>query len=110
MAEKRDEVEHASQDLRIEYERRLAERNRALERWSKTDRRVADIRLAVFCICVVLALFVYRGWAVGPIWIGLPGAAFVALVFAHEPIRRASDRARRAVGYYSRGLARLDGR
>ena len=35
---------------------------------------------------------------------------FVALVLAHEPIRRAGDRARRAVEFYAKGLARLDGR
>ena len=40
----------------------------------------------------------------------MPGGVFVALVFSHEPIRRASDRARRAVEFYSKGLARLDGR
>ena len=31
-------------------------------------------------------------------------------VLSHEPIRRAGDRARRAVDFYSKGLARLEGR
>ena len=35
---------------------------------------------------------------------------FVALVVSHEPISRAGDRARRAVDFYAKGLARLDGR
>jgi hypothetical protein len=110
MADPGGQASHAQQDLRAVYQRRLADRNRSLERWSITDRRVADLRVALFCVCIVLAFFVYGGWGLSPYWIGLPGAAFVALVLAHEPIRRASDRARRAVQYYSRGLARLDGR
>ena len=62
MTEKRDEGSHGPENLRAVHERRLAERNRALEHWSKLDRRVADIRLAVFCAGIVLAVLVYRGW------------------------------------------------
>jgi len=110
MAEERDDVSHGPEDLRAVHERRLAERNGALERWTKLDRGVADIRLAVFCAGIVLAVLVYRGWVASAWWLALPGTVFVALVFSHEPIRRAGDRARRAVQFYSRGLARLDGR
>ncbi|MFI5458951.1 MAG: DNA mismatch repair protein MutS [Isosphaerales bacterium] len=110
MAERRDESSYGLEDLRAVHERRLAERNEALERWTKLDRRVADGRLAVVCAGIVLAVLVYRGWGASAWWLTLPGAVFVALVFSHEPIRRAGDRARRAVQFYSRGLARLDGR
>jgi len=110
MAEQRDGFSHDPEDLRAVHERRLAERNRALERWSKLDRRVADARLALVCAGLVLAILIYRGPVLSAWWLALPGGVFVAFVFCHEPIRRASDRARRAVHFYSRGLARLDGR
>jgi hypothetical protein len=110
MPEQSGDVSQGLAEIRTVYERRLADRSGARERWSKTDRRVADIRLALFGVCLALALLLYRGWGFSPYWISLPGLAFVALVLAHEPIGRASDRARRAVHFYSRGLARLDGR
>ncbi len=110
MVEERDEVSHATANLRAVYERRLAERNDALKRCSKLDRRVADARLVVFCAALLLAIFVYRGSVPSAWWLALPGVVLTALVLAHEPIRRASDRARRSVQFYSRGLARLDGR
>jgi hypothetical protein len=110
MAEKRYDGSNGVQDLRALYLGRLTERNEALERWTKLDRQVADIRLGVFCAGVALAVLVYRGWVGSPWWLALPGTIFLAVVFSHEPIRRAGDRARRAVAFYSRGLARLDGR
>jgi len=110
MAETRDDVSHGPEGLRAVYERRLAGRNQALERWTKLDRRVADARLAVFCAGLVLAIFIYRGSGPSAWWLTLPGVVLVALAFVHEPIRRAGDRARRSVQFYSRGLARLDGR
>jgi MutS domain V len=98
------------EDIRAVYEHRLAERNRALEKWTHRDRRVADARLAVFVILVVLGFLIIRG-ATFPIWWpAVPGAVFVALVLVHEPIRRRADRSRRSVQFYSNGLARLDGR
>ena len=110
MIDKRDEDSLGPGDLRGVYERRLAERNGALAVWSKADRRVADARFALFGVCLVLGLLVYGGSGLSPWWLTLPGGMFVAVVFAHEPIRRASDRARRSVQFYSRGIARLDGR
>jgi hypothetical protein len=97
-------------DLHAVYRDRLAQRHRALEIWTARDRRVADARLALFVATLVLGFLVYRGTVAG-IWsLALPGGAFVALVLSHEPVRRAGDRARRAVEFYSKGLARLEGR
>jgi hypothetical protein len=97
-------------DIRPIYERRLEERNRALEKWTRRDRRVADARLAVFVILVVLGFAYLRGAAFSIWWLAIPGLAFAALVLGHEPIRRRADRSRRSVQFYSNGLARLDGR
>ncbi len=77
----------------------------------RRDRRVADARLVVFAVgalpwpCLILPRAASSPW-----WLAVPAAVFVALALSHEPIRRAGDRARRAVDFYSKGLARLEGR
>ncbi|MFI5458950.1 MAG: hypothetical protein ACHRXM_26275 [Isosphaerales bacterium] len=50
-----DESSHGPEDLRAVHQRRLAERNGSLERWTKLDRRVTAGRLALFCVCLVVA-------------------------------------------------------
>ncbi len=81
-----------------------------LEQCTRRDRRIADARLAAFVVLVVLGFLVVRGAGIPLWWLALPGAIFVALILVHEPVRRAADRARRSVQFYSNGLARLDGR
>jgi hypothetical protein len=97
-------------DLHATYQRRLDERSLAFGRWTKRDRRVADARLAAFAAALVLAIAIYNGLRISRWWPIVPGGIFVALVLSHEPIRRAGDRARRAVDFYAKGLARLEGR
>jgi hypothetical protein len=92
------------------YTQRLAERTHERERWSYWDRRLADLRLAVFIGVVIGAVWLYQGSRAAAIWLATTGGLFVALIVAHEPIRRRADRARRAVDFYTRGLARIDGR
>jgi hypothetical protein len=92
------------------YRQRLDDRNRSLELWTTRDRRVADLRLLVFLVLVALGVWVYRGAGFSYWWLVAPGIVFVALVFCHEPIRRAGARARRSVQFYASGLARLEGR
>ncbi len=92
------------------YRRRLDERNRALDRWTHRDRRVADARLAAFLVLIVIGILVYRGSIAHAWWLALPGAVLAALVLGHEPIRRAGDRSRRSVEFYANGVARLEGR
>jgi hypothetical protein len=98
------------QNLHEVYTRRLAERKKALEAWTNRDRRVADGRLVVFAAALVLGFVIYRGLVASPWWLVFPAGIFVVLALSHEPIRRAADRARRAVDFYSKGLARLEGR
>jgi MutS domain V len=97
-------------DLGTVYQERLGERSRARERWTRLDRRIADARLVMFVMGVLTAALVYRGAGISSWWLAVPGGLFVALLFFHEPIRRRGDRARRAVEFYSKGLARLEGR
>lgn len=81
-----------------------------MARWERADRRVADARLAVFVAALVLAVGVYQwGW-VSAFWLLAPALAFLALLLAHEPIRRRASRSRRAIEFYKRGLARMEDR
>jgi hypothetical protein len=97
-------------DLRAEYGRRFEDRRAAKERWSRLEERVADVRLVVFCAGAVLAFFIYRMHWPSPFWIILPATLFVLLVTVHEPLRRRSQRASRAMEFYSKGVARMEDR
>ena len=99
-----------SRELHATYSRRLAERHHALDVWTRRDRRVADARLGCFAAALALGMLIYGGLVASPWWLAVPAVAFVVLALSHEPIRRAGDRARRAVDFYSKGLARLEGR
>ena len=97
-------------DLHAEYARRLATHERARERWDRIDARVADLRLVAFAVAAALAAVIaFRG---GPSWwwISAPAGALIALVLAHEPIRRRAEHASRTIEFYRRGLARMEGR
>jgi hypothetical protein len=97
-------------DLHATYRRRLDERSRALDQWTTRDRRVADARLVAFVAALGLAAAIYNGLRMNWWWLALPAGIFAVLALSHEPIRRAGNRARRAVDFYAKGLARLEGR
>jgi hypothetical protein len=108
--QKVEEHAAAQDDLREEYQRRHDERRGARERWSRLEQRVADARLALFSAGLMLAFFVYRMHWPSALWLIVPLLAFVALVLVHEPLRRRSRRAGRAMDFYAKGLARMDNR
>jgi len=93
---------------RDEYTHRLDDRLEAERRLSVRERLVGNGRLAVFFLAVALAYFAFGPRTVSPWWLVVPGVAFAVLLFVHEGVVRAMYRARRAVSFYRRGLARLD--
>ncbi len=97
-------------DFRGEYQRRHDERQAARERWSRFEQHVADARLVVFSAGLMLAFFVYRMHWPSALWLLIPLALFIGLVVIHEPLRRRSGRAGRAMDFYAKGLARMDDR
>src|SRR5262245_31796923 len=72
--------------------------------------RLADGRLAMVGLAVLLAWLsfgrhlIHAGWIAGPILL------FVALAILHDRVLLARDRARRATAFYNRGLARIEDR
>src|SRR5262245_58252144 len=60
------------------YRERLDERNRALERWTTRDRVIADMRLVVFLVLVIIGFLLYRGVGISVWWLALAGVVFGA--------------------------------
>src|SRR5688572_17665555 len=96
-------------DPSAEYRARLARWRARLEAESALDARLAGARLFVFGAAVALAVAASRtSWSA---WLLLaPAAAFVALAVYHDRVIRARDRSASLVGFYERGLARLEDR
>jgi hypothetical protein len=90
-----------------EYRARLDARCAARDALTAADARLAHARLATFFSGVVLALLAWRFAA--SLWSLLaPVAVFVWLVRSHARVLRARELAIRGIGFYERGLARLE--
>lgn len=80
---------------------------------ARLDRRDAAIawgRLGAVAAAAALAWRSLASGALHPAWLLLPGAAFLALVSAHERTFQARSRARRAAAFHAAALERLAGR
>lgn len=93
-----------------------AEYEKRLERWqgivARDDRLfhvLGNCRLGVAVIAAVLAWIAFGNGILSGWWLLLPAAGFVGLVVVHERIFRRQEFGRRAVRYYERGLARVEG-
>ena len=91
-----------------EYQNRLTERQAVAERDEKRFRRIGNARLATGILGVIVAFFVFGETVLSPWWLVIPVAAFLALVVIHARVVDRMERARRAVAFYQRGLARLE--
>jgi hypothetical protein len=92
-----------------EYCRRLDDRRTQREALTAADARFAYGRLATFFSAVVLALLAWRGLL--SFWLLLaPVIVFIWLMRGHARVLRARELAIRGMGFYERGLARLEDR
>jgi hypothetical protein len=89
---------------------RLQIRRADAVRWLGFDRRISNLRLAVFGGIAAAAWFVFGAESLGVTWLALAIAAFVILLPIHDRVIRARERASQAVAYYERALARLEHR
>ena len=92
-----------------EYRQRLRERQATLARWNAIDARVSYARLATFAAGAALAVLIWGNIVTGWVLVA-PVVVFVALVMYHDRVLRARDAAARAIGFYERGLARIEDR
>src|SRR5688572_33401551 len=81
-----------------------------VQRYDRLDHVVAQLRLVIFGLAVVIAWFAFGQRNVSPVWLALPAILFVALVIYHETVLRSWKRAKRAVAFYEKGLARIEDR
>jgi hypothetical protein len=91
-----------------EYQRRLTERSEVAERQAQQFRRIGNVRLGTGIAGVIMAFFVFGETVLSPWWLAIPAALFSVLVVIHARVVERLERARRAVGFYQRGLARLE--
>jgi hypothetical protein len=93
-----------------EYARRLEARRQTVQRYNQLDRAVARLRLAVFGLLLAIGWFALRERSLPLVWLLLPLLLFLILVVCHERVLRNWKRARRAVAFYEKGLARIEDR
>lgn len=95
---------------REEYARRRSLRQAACARDHRRHIRIGNARLALFVSAAALGWAVLRHPAVSPWTLLLPACAFGLLAFRHGRVLGRLERSRRAVAFYERGLARIEGR
>ena len=94
---------------RAEYSQRLAERQTALAREDRQHRTLGNLRLWLFAAMALILWLALARHASSVFWAIVPLAGFIVLVIRHQTVLRRMQCAQRAVDYYTRGLARLDG-
>jgi MutS domain V len=95
---------------RAEYERRVAARRLLAAERERTHAVTGISRFVVAAAGAVLLVMIFALKWLAPGWLAVLVVAFLALSYWHQRVTRALARARRAIDYYERGLARLDGR
>ena len=96
-------------DPRVIYARRLEERRAELA-WRERRHRVLGYpQLAMVVIALAGVWLALVNHAFSILWVLAPAAIFVALVLIHDRLLERAELRRRAVLYFERALARLDG-
>jgi hypothetical protein len=82
----------------------------ALRNKERLTRRDATLRVGLVIALVAVAVPPALTLSLGhPLWLVAALGSFLVLLIWHRRVRRALVRAERLIGYYRRGLARLDG-
>jgi MutS domain V len=90
------------------YSRLLAERKAEIAAREARHRSLGYYRLACFIAAGAVVWLALAG-TLSILWVLLPVAVFAALIVIHERLLAVLERRRRAVRYFEKGLARLDG-
>jgi MutS domain V len=94
-------------DVLSTYRQRLSERQAVVDELERTHVRLGNVRIVMLVVGV--GLVVVFGVTALPWIVGLV-AAFGVVAAIHTRVLNARDRARAAVGFYDRGIARLTDR
>jgi hypothetical protein len=97
-------------DPRAEYGKRLVARRERAVYEERRQRLTGNARVATVLLVLALGYPILIGGQLGIGWLAVPVVLFLAVSIAHDRVTRAWQRAARAVEFYEKGLARLDGR
>jgi hypothetical protein len=90
------------------YSRLVAERQAEIAAREAGHRRLGYYRLGAF-IAAGAVVWLALGGALSILWLLVPAAVFGGLIVVHERLLAVLERRRRAVRYFEKGLARLEG-
>lgn len=93
-----------------QYAQRKNARELRVARLEKIHIQLGNARLFLAVLAAGLAWASFRSHLVSPGWLAGPVIAFAAIAFQHSRILRARELAQRTVGFYERGLARIEDR
>lgn len=96
------------QDPHAIYTNLLGERRAEIAAQEVRHRRLGYYKLAVVIAAGAVVWLALAGYCT-ILWVLAPAAGFAALTVVHERLLHATERRRRAVRYFERGLARLEG-
>src|SRR5579859_1446627 len=96
-------------DPRAAYSQRLAERRAEIARGEQRHRILGYCKLVVVACGVVLVWLALLNRSISIVWVLIPAALLAALAIFHERVLRHQERLGRAVSYFEKALARLNG-
>jgi MutS domain V len=97
-------------DPRLIYAQQLEERRADLTRRERRHRALGYVQLAMVVCALVGVWLALADHAFSILWVLAPAAIFVTLVVIHDRLLQVAELRRRAVRYFERALARLEGR
>jgi len=97
------------EDARSVYQKLRTEREGAIAALDHRQRLLAYGRLAMVAAAVALVWMALEQGASSILWVLAPTAAFTVLMIVHNRLERQIERLRRAVRFFDRGVARLEG-
>jgi hypothetical protein len=97
-------------DPKAEYMRRLESRRAAEAEQDLWHRRIGNLRFSVAVLAAILVWLSFKSKLVAFWWLALPAILFLILVIVHDRVRQLHRRLKRAIAFFERGIARLEGR
>ncbi len=89
--------------------RRLEMRRAEAAALERRHRSLGNLRLLTFVAAAALAWLVFAAGAASRLWLAVPAGLFAVLVVLHDHVLRERSQTARAVSYYEKLLARLEG-
>jgi hypothetical protein len=94
---------------RESYNRRLSERRAEAAALERRHRTLGYLRLATAGAAAAVVWIALASREISIAWVLIPAVVFAGLLAVHDRLLRAAELHRRAIAYFERALARLDG-